>query len=407
MKQHGHSMPNLNSSLPRQRRNKRDGFATSDLAHELLVQRNLLHKMSLKMDRNADKIKALASVDQLHRQPQRRTQRQTQRPPPDQLGNEVRQEYERQQLRAKVSQTLKLSRTTTTNIKKSSKKKKKKLSKPHHLPKAYRALQQNNLMRVLQDQQHEMNRPRIRRQEISKSYLRRSGSTGTIKLASHNGIWQHNPKKITNIKNAIESTRSDAPGVQQAVTQYSYLINNRVHPKNFGSASFMPIPGMNISQSEHSAAHSDYYNALPMSNDNYNSYNPQVEEETPRTMERRKELCIHPADVELKKIRRRQKKRMPVLLFPDVAGWSQTVSVLPTIRSTTWSNLREKVRQIQPAGGGGGDKGRKKADTQIVQDLLTSQGLGYGEKLFNAAAETADRQDLLHTTTFDRGWGTG
>ena len=98
-------------------------------------------------------------------------------------------------------------------------------------------------------------------------------------------------------------------------------------------------------------------------------------------------------DVELKALRARQKKRMPVLSYPDFSGWKQVANEGPMVDNIEkWRDYRERMRLLSAAGGGGGDKGRRKKDTLIVQDLLTSAGLGYGDKLYNAAAETADVQ---------------
>ena len=110
----------------------------------------------------------------------------------------------------------------------------------------------------------------------------------------------------------------------------------------------------------------------------------------------------HPQDYELEQLRLRQKKRMQPLLFPDVAGWSATVEQKPLLKRdlSNWNELRYETWDRQAAGGGGGDKGRRKADTHVLQDLLTTTGLNYGEKLMNAAYETSDREDLIKTTRF-------
>ena len=110
----------------------------------------------------------------------------------------------------------------------------------------------------------------------------------------------------------------------------------------------------------------------------------------------------HPQDYELEQLRLRQKKRMHPLLFPDVAGWCATVKEEPLLKRdlSNWNKLRHETWDRQAAGGGGGDKGRRKIDTQVLQDLLTTTGLGYGEKLMNAAYETADRDDMVKTTRF-------
>ena len=403
---HANSMPNVSRSDFK----KNSGFATSDLAHELLVQRRLLHQMSMKMDQKEaaaaaiiEKSQSAANVYQSssRRRRERSKRQQWQNNNTIIEGDEVRQQYENQQLRVRISKTLKRSHLGN-NMRKKKKNQQMKNNKKKKLPIAYRKLHKEVHMRVIQDQQEEVDRPRILRDLISKSYLRRSGSTGKISLASHHGIWQNNPKFVRKQKSVKrvyqDQAHQDASFVQQALAQYSYLINNRVQPKMVGSASFMPIPDM-MNSSQDIAKDDD-----PTS---YRQPQQQPEEETPKTKQHSKNLLMHPSDVELKILRARQKKRMPVLLFPDVAGWSQVVSVQPMIKNNNWSALREKIRKIQPAGGGGGDKGRRKADTQILQDLITSQGLGYGEKLYNAAAETADREDLIKTTTFPNGWGTG
>ena len=414
------SMPNL-EKMKSSSTKKRQYGATADLARELRIQRRLILKMTAQMDKAAN-----ATIDLPRRI-------QSNHGETNNHGDTVRENYERQQRRQKIAQTLK--RTSTKNKGKSknknnnnkTNKSQRRSEKNNKLPLAYRSLRKEAQLRTLRDQQDEVDRPRIRRQIISQSYLRRSSSSGKIRLASHSGIWQpENPK--VNVAEASSIARGrlqgrtkngtvpenyytydgtqevdDVAGVQHALSQYAYLINNRVKKKVYGKASFMSIPGMAAPESNY--LEGDGYEDGDGDRDRMSNQLSLQQQEYDRR--NKKNPLIHPADAELTELRKRQKKRMPVLLFPDVQGWQAQVSIQPLINKNNWSQLREKVRKVHAAGGGGGDKGRGKADTQIVQDLLTTPGLGYGEKLYNAAAETADREDLLKTTTFPKGWGTG
>ena len=111
---HANSMPNVSRSDFK----KKSGFATSDLAHELLVQRRLLHQMSMKMDQKEaaaaaiiEKSQSAANVYQSssRRRRERSKRQQWQNNNTIIEGDEVRQQYENQQLRARISKTLKRS----------------------------------------------------------------------------------------------------------------------------------------------------------------------------------------------------------------------------------------------------------------------------------------------------------
>ena len=425
------SMPNLARDQKESLKKRHKYGATADLARELRIQRRLILKMTAQMEKGKAVAAAAATVAaQTVDLPRRRSD--DRRKSGDLVhGNSVRENYERQQRRQHIAQTLKRAIGTGNTTKHRRRQQPKKVKA---LPRAYRSLRNEAHMRVLRDQQEEVDRPRIRRQVISQSYLRRSSSSGKIKLASHHGIWQPgNPNAVssaaeasfiargrTNKSNTASlpknyytsdgSQRVDGDAdVEHALSQYAYLINNRVKKKVYGKASFMSIPGMNADQVYPESTYAPETERIQQQQQQQqqqqypNGNNPGQQQHTGS----QKNPLIHPADAELKEMRRRQKKRMPVILFPDVQGWQAQVKIKPLITATTWTEHRERVRRIQPAGGGGGDKGRGKADTQIVQDLLTTGGLNYGEKLYNAAAETADREDLLKTTTFPKGWGTG
>lgn len=429
------SMPELKSAGKSRRAKPRQWGATADLQRELRIQRRLILKMTGQMDK--------ASTQPALTIGQRKQQRQLQQEAA--RGDTVRHNFERHQLRQEIAATLrakyeakqtsmsmKMKKTKKTRMKKEKKKKKIQLDK---LPVAYRTLHKENRMRILRDQQDQVDRPRIKRQEISQTYLRKSTSTGKINLSSHHGIWQPgNPARNPHHTNTQQINSGGSRGMHDAtlppayyasergvmseedaramhaLSSYSYLINNKTTSKRHGHASFMAIPGMTSSSGgfDESSSGGSGGSGRASGSNTQRLYQQRVEEEDQTMLQPSKKGMIHPMDAELKELRSRQQRRMPVLLFPDVSGWKQVANDGPLVDSIEkWADYRERLRIMSAAGGGGGDKGRRKKDTLIVQDLLTSAGLGYGEKLYNAAAETADREDLLHTTTFPKGWGTG
>ena len=205
--------------------------------------------------------------------------------------------------------------------------------------------------------------------------LQRSSKTGFYRSASHHGIWQQTA----------------------ALPQANFLLDNRVGQKRIGEAKFMAMPlAFNTT-----AVNSDYYyGRSPASsrasyygdnNGQLDRYSSQGEEKTSHDTVRAEQ-------------RKKSKTRMGRILCPNVSAWKSLLRPEPRSLVTTdnFEELLSQMRSIQAAGGSGGDLGRGKHDVSALQDLITTQGRRYGEKMMNAALETQDREDEMTVTRFPR-----
>lgn len=397
--------------------------ATADLARELRVQRRLLLKMQAQIDKAAATATQNKLADVLQ-QPARHSSHQVDRG--QGLDDEARAAR-----RQKIAETISRQRTKEFNERKQQRRNKnnrkiaaatiaatalreRQQARAVKTPPAFRSLKKAASLRKLREAQSDRDRARIRRQVLSQSYLRRSSSTGKIRQASHAGIWQPgNPGSNTMIGRGMNNKSGSStaglangglePAVGHALTQYSYLINNRVPGTTFGSAKYMGMPGSYAADEEDVGGPA--FDEQPSMSARMVPFPAQAQGRSQGSASgrgRRRRPTEHPRDYELEQLRLRQKKRMHPLLFPDVAGWNATVKEKPLLKRdlSNWNELRYETWDRQAAGGGGGDKGRRKNDTHVLQDLLTTTGLNYGEKLMNAAYETSDREDLIKTTRF-------
>ncbi len=202
----------------------------------------------------------------------------------------------------------------------------------------------------------------------------------------------------------------------------SFLLDNRVPPKQLPSAMFMSFPATfsegNTIGFTKIPEHANM-NAFPYDND-YNLMDgglgglggrtPRMP--TPHDKRYRKPIYVvrtsrMPADPIPGHYRdpcNFPQGRIGRILGPAVPSWKAQLSKLKKNMSLSeWNDFVLRSFYLEAAGGSGGDLGRGKRDTQELADLITTKGYRYGEILRNAKLEQNDREDEMTIHGVTRG----
>ena len=215
-----------------------------------------------------------------------------------------------------------------------------------------------------------------------------------VKLASHAGIWH-----------AAKANSKDV----------SFILDNRVQPKQLPSAKYTPFPGT-FSEGNNSglfplpdqgqesvyseSARGDWRNAF---------VTPRMP--TPYGTRYRKSKFVlqsarkrEPVKGHYRSPEKYPEGRITRILGPTVPIWKSAME-RKTKKMTIdeWNDFCLDSFYLEAAGGSGGDLGRGKRDTQELADILTTKGFRYGEILRNAKLEQNDREDEMTIHGVTRG----